>query len=536
MSGPLGEAATGTPRSLGGLIAELELLGLLRSVVGSDGTAGEAPLAARHVAGIAFDSRRVAPGAVFVALTGRVVDGHEFVAEAVARGACAAIVERPLPGLSAPQLVVERARPALAAAAGWWFGHPSRILGVVGVTGTDGKTTTAYLVRAMLEAAGWSTGLMSTVEVIVGGRSLGNPDRTTTPEAPELQAHLAAMLAAGDRWAVLETSSHGLAQDRVGDVAYDVAVLTNLTHEHLEFHGTVAAYLAAKLRLFERLAIGPQNPAKTWPKSGVVNLDDGHADRFASATRDAGARLITYGFDPSADVRATGLEQDLRQLRLELATPRWRGVVRLRLGGRFNAHNALAAAAVGEALEVPPDVVVAGLEALPGVVGRMERIDLGQPFGAIVDYAHTPEALTEVLDDLAPLAHASGGGLIAVFGSAGERDLLKRPLMGRVAAERCRLSVLTDEDPRGEDRALILEAIAAGAREAGATIGHEVRLEPDRRAAIALALEEARPGDVVLFAGKGHEKTIEMADGPQPWDEASEVRQALRALGWDEAR
>jgi len=531
-----GEGGGAPRRGLGGLVAELELLGLLRSIVAPEGSAADAPLAGRPVNGIAFDSRRVGPGQVFVALPGHVADGHEYAADAVAHGAAALIVERPLPGLRVPQLVVDASRPALAAAAAWWFGQPSQGLGVVGITGTDGKTTTAYLVRAVLEAAGQPTGLLSTVEVIVGGHSLGNPERMTTPEAPQLQAHLAAMLAAGDRWAVVETSSHGLAQERVGGVAYDVAVLTNLTHEHLEFHGSPAAYAAAKLRLFERLEVGPQNPPKAWGKTGVVNLDDGHAERFLAATRAAGARAITYGFEPTADVRATGLEQDLRHLRLELATPRWRGPVQLHLGGRFNAHNALAAAAVGEALELAPEAIRSGLATLPGVTGRMERIDLGQPFGAVVDYAHTPEALAEVLDDLAPLANAAGGGLIAVFGSAGERDVLKRPLMGRVAAERCRLAILTDEDPRGEDRALILEEIAAGAREAGATVGHEVRLEPDRRTAIALALEEARPGDVVLFAGKGHEKTIEMADGPRPWDEAEEVRRALRGLGWDGAR
>ena len=227
----------------------------------------------------------------------------------------------------------------------------------MGITGTDGKTTTAYLVRSILGQAGLPAGLVSTVDVVIGGHAVGNPARTTTPEAPVLQAHLAAMVEAGDRFAVLETSSHGLAQDRVGAVAYDVAVLTNLTHEHLEFHGTLAAYAAAKRRLFEALAGGPQNPAKGWPKTGVVNLDDPAAADFAAAAQAAGATVITYGFDEAADVRGVALRESLQRLELELVTPRWRGHLALSLAGRFNAWNALAAAAVGEALALPPEAV-----------------------------------------------------------------------------------------------------------------------------------------------------------------------------------
>ncbi len=519
-------------RRLGALVVELEADGLLRSVIGMGAGGRDAPLATRAVAGIAFDSRLIRPGDVFVAVPGRVHDGHEFVSAAVAGGAVAVAVERPLPGLGSPQLVVTGARPTLAAAAAWFYGHPSRGLGVIGITGTDGKTTTAYLVRSVLAAAGRPAGLLSTVEVIVGGRSLGNPQRTTTPEAPILQGHLAAMLAAGDRWAVVESSSHGLAQERVGRVAYDVAVLTNLTHEHLEFHGTPDAYAAAKRRLFEGLAVSEANPEKGWGKTGVVNRDDPAAEAFLDAARAAGARTLTFGLDPTADVRCIALEEDVRHLRLVLRTARWEGSVALRLAGRFNAHNALAAAAVGEALGLEPAAIRAGLEALSAVPGRMERVDAGQPFGALVDYAHTPDALAKVLDELAPLAGAAGGGLIAVFGSAGERDVAKRPLMGRVAGERCRLVVLTDEDPRGEERGAILDQIAEGAEGAGLHRGSELRLEPDRRRAIALALEEARPGDVVLFSGKGHEKSIETASGALPWDEAAEVRAALRTLGW----
>jgi UDP-N-acetylmuramoyl-L-alanyl-D-glutamate--2,6-diaminopimelate ligase len=517
-------------RSLGALVGALEARGQLRSVVGAGG-----PVGARPVLGVTMDSRHLRHGEVFVAVPGRVNDGHDFAGAAVSAGAAAVIVERQLPDLGVPQLVVVAARPALAQAAAWWWDDPSWRLGVVGITGTDGKTTTAYLVRSILGQAGLPAGLISTVGVIIGGQAAGNPARTTTPEATVLQAHLAAMVEAGDRFAVLETSSHGLAQDRVGAVAYDVAVLTNLTHEHLEYHGTLEAYAAAKRRLFEALATGPQNPAKGWPKTGIVNLDDAAAADFAAAARQAGAAVVTYGFDEAADVRGVALREGLRRLELEVATPRWSGLLELALAGRFNASNALAAVAVGEALSLPPDAVQAGLQAVAGVPGRMERIDLGQPFAALVDYAHTPEALAKVLDGLAPLAGAAGGGLIAVFGSAGERDVLKRARMGRVAGERCRLVVLTDEDPRGEPRETILEEIAEGAQAAGLRRGSELRLVPDRRAAIALALEAARPGDAVLFAGKGHEKTIETAEGDVPWDEAAEVRAALARLGWHTA-
>ncbi|MDQ3938778.1 MAG: UDP-N-acetylmuramoyl-L-alanyl-D-glutamate--2,6-diaminopimelate ligase, partial [Chloroflexota bacterium] len=404
-------------------------------------------------------------------------------------------------------------------------------LAVVGVTGTDGKTTTCHLVRAILESSGLPTGMLGTIESVAGGRVLAH-GRATTPEAPELQAALAAMLSAGDRFAVVESTSHGLAQERVGEVAYDVAVLTNVSHEHLEFHRTYEAYRAAKRKLFERLARSAANPDKGWGKWAVVNVDDPVADEFATAARNAGADVLGYGMGPTADVRARRLEEDAAGLRLVIATPRWESALRLKLAGRFNAHNALAAATVGEALGLQPEGIRQGLESVTGVAGRMQRIDAGQPFTVIVDYAHTPDALAKVLDNLAPLAAVGGGGLICVFGSAGERDTLKRPMMGRVAAERCRLIVLADEDPRGEDRQRILDEIAAGAEQLGRRRGNDLLIIPDRRAAIEAAVEHARPGDVVVLCGKGHERTIEMAAGPVAWDEAGAAREALAGLGY----
>jgi UDP-N-acetylmuramoyl-L-alanyl-D-glutamate--2,6-diaminopimelate ligase len=514
-------------RTLGELVRTLEARGQLRSVHAG----GATPLADIALSDVAYDSRQVEPGALFVAVPGGRADGHDFLVDAVARGAAAVIAERATARLGVPQLLVPAARPALAVAAAWLHGFPSHRLGTIGVTGTDGKTTTCYLLRAMLEACGVRCGMTGTIETVAGGEVIAR-GRKTTPEAPELQAALARMVEAGDAFAVVESTSHGLAQERVGEVAYDVAVLTNLTHEHLEFHRTPEAYRAAKRRLFERLAVSPSNPAKAWGKWAVINQDDAVADEFAGAAREAGARVLSYGTSSGADVRAVHIEEDAGGLRVVIRTPRWEAQVALQLAGRFNAHNALAAAAVGEALGLPPDGVRRGLETLAGVPGRMQRIVAGQPFSVIVDYAHTADSLAKVLDNLAPTAAAAGGGLISVFGSAGERDTAKRPMMGRVAAERCRLIVLTDEDPRGEDQMTILHEIAAGAEQAGRHVGHDVLLIADRRAAIRAAFEQARPGDVVVLCGKGHESTIEMADGAIDWDETAEARSALSELGY----
>jgi UDP-N-acetylmuramoyl-L-alanyl-D-glutamate--2,6-diaminopimelate ligase len=510
------------------LVATLEARSQLRAVHPGPG----GPLAAVQVRRVVMDSRIAGRGDLFVAVPGQHADGHDHVPAAVAAGAVAVVAERVTPVIGVPQILVPEARPALATTAAWSQGFPSADLGVVGVTGTDGKTTTCTLIRAVLEACGRPTGLVGTIEVIVGGRDLGNPGRSTTPEAVELQAHLAAMRDAGDRWAVVESTSHGLAQHRVGAVAYDVAVLTNVTSEHLEFHGTLEAYRAAKRRLFEWLAPGITNPEKGFGKHAVINLDDPVATDFAAAARDAGAGVVGYGADPEAIIRPVRVREDPSGMRIVVRTPRWEDEISVRLVGRFNVHNALAAIGVGEALGLEPQGVRDGLASVERVPGRMQRVDQGQPFRVIVDYAHTAESLATVLDHLAPLAAAGGGGLVAVFGSAGDRDRTKRPRMGRVAAERCKLVVLTDEDARSEDPDVILEEIAAGAERAGARRGHDLLLIADRRDAIGRALELAAPGDVVLLAGKGHEKSIERGSAVLPWDEEAAARDALAALGW----
>ncbi len=488
------------------------------------------------ISAVRYDSRQVRAGDLFVARRGQHSDGHDHLASAVAAGAVAVLVERPMPGIEVPELVVRDAKVALGIAAAWRAGDPSQDLGVVGITGTDGKTTTAYLVRAILEAARRPAGLMGTTDVIVAGESRGNDARTSTPEAPELQGHLAAMLAGGDRWAVVESTSHGLAQQRVSGVAYDVAVLTNITSEHLEFHRTIDAYRAAKHSLFARLAISAENPEKGWGKHAVVNADDPESERVVEVATAAGARVWRYGLagdlarrDASElDLAATSLAETPSGMRIGLRAGSWSGAATLRLAGRFNVANALAALGVARALELDLDDATAALAGLEAVPGRMQRIDEGQPFSVVIDYAHTAESLAKVLDELAPTDPA--GGLIAVFGSAGDRDPSKRGPMGRVAGERCRLVVVTDEDPRSEDREAILESIAAGAEAVGAQRGQDLLLIADRDAAIAEALRRARPGDAVLLAGKGHEKTIETAGGERPWDEAAVTREALRSL------
>ena len=487
------------------------------------------------VRGVVFDSRAARPDSVFVAVPGAHVDGHDFVARAASAGAAAALVEHIVAGVAIPQIVVASSQRALASAAAWWYGDPSRELAVIGITGTDGKTTTSHLAVAALEHAGVPTGLVGTIDTKIGPDRDAHVAHATTPEAPQLQAALLAMVQAGDRAAVLETTSHGLALGRVDAIGYDAAIFTNLTHEHLEFHGTFEAYRAAKVSLFERLAASAANPPKSglaWPRAAVVNLDDPSADHVVAAAEMAGAVVLGYGTDPRAAVRALDIEGTEQGLRVAYTSPSGAGTLELNLTGRFNAHNALAVVALGEAMGLDRTAIVAGLESVSRVPGRMDRIECGQPFEVVVDYAHSPASLEAVLGELVPAAAQRGGGVIVVFGSAGERDRAKRPLMGRIAGERCRLVIVTDEDPRGEDRVAILDEIAAGAESAGRRRGEDLWLIPDRAAAIAEAFERARPGDTVLLAGKGHEASIIGPDGERPWNEVEEARRALDARGF----
>ncbi len=485
-----------------------------------------------EIAGLAYDSRLVGPGFLFVAIRGAHVDGHSYIPDALARGAAAVVAEagRPLE-LSVPLVQVPDPHAALAHLAASFYGHPARRLLVVGVTGTDGKTTTTFLTSSVLEAMGHTTALFGTVDFKIGPRRWANKGRQTTPESLEVQSFLHQAVDAGCTAAVLESSSHGLALNRLEHCEYDVAVLTNVTHEHLELHGTVEAYRLAKARLFEMLseaqkweADGARHPGRG---IGVVNLDDPHAELYMSRTP---GELWTYALrHPEARLRARDVTPGPTGTAFTAEAPSGPIAIALRLPGLFNVYNALAAAGVGLALGATGEQVAQGLAAVEGVTGRMQRIDEGQPFTVLVDYAHTPEAFETVMGMLRPVA---GGRMIAVFGSAGERDREKRPMQGEVAARYCDLLILTDEDPRREDREAILDEIAAGAERLGKVRGADYLCIADRREAIRAAMERARPGDLLLLLGKGHEGCIFYADHALPWDEAAVAHELLREIGY----
>ncbi len=485
-------------------------LGQLADVIGPERVVG---MPIGEVTGLAYDSRRVLPGTVFFAVPGDHVDGHDFAPEAVERGALAVVAERELAGVGLPQLLVPRTRVALADAADAWFGRPSEHLRVMGVTGTDGKTTTCFLAAAMLGAAGRRPGLAGTVAIRVGDHQEPNPNRNTTPEALELQALLAEMVTAGNDCVVMEATSHGLAQARVRNCRFQVAVLTNLTSEHLEFHKTWEAYRDAKGQLVEEAP------------TAILNADDPNLEYFRDRAR---GRVLTYAVRAGADVRAGEIEARADGTTFRAEAEGWRGSVHLQLPGSFNVHNALAVLALARAEGIDLTLAAEAIGNLAGVPGRMERVDEGQPFQVVVDYAHTADSLAKVLRELRPLTR---GRLIAVFGSAGERDRVKRPAMGRVAAELADITIVTDEDPRLEDPRAINEAIADGARAAGAQDGESLLVIDDRSAAIARAVGLARTGDIVLLAGKGHEQNIIYGTEWRPWDEKGVARQALRNAG-----
>lgn len=475
-----------------------------------------------EIKGLAYDSRRVEPRYLFIAIPGSHTDGHQYVGEAVQRGAVAVVVERPVGALPAAVVQVADTRRALAELSATFFGHPSRDLTLIGITGTDGKTTTTILLHRILQEAGMRAAALNTVDVRVGEEVRPNPSRQTTPESLEIQAELRALADQGFQAAVLETSSHALALDRVTGCEFDVGVLTNLSHEHLDFHGTPEAYREAKGRLFEMLGAGS---AKRIPRCGVLNRDDPEFDYFQRRSR---APLLTYGEVLPADLQAVNVEETVQGLRFTLRTPAATFPVHLQLAGRWNVLNGLAAAGAAVAVGVPPEAIRRGLEGVARVPGRMERVDLGQPFAVIIDYAHTPQSLEKVLRALRPVTR---GRLGAVFGSAGERDREKRPWMGEIAARLADYAVITDEDPREEDPQAIFAEIAAGALACGKREGTDFVRIAGRAAAIAHAVAWARPGDTLVLAGKGHESSIIVGRTPVPYDERATVEAALRGQG-----
>ena len=474
---------------------------------------------------VEYDSRRVRPGALFVAVPGARADGHDYLQQAAAAGAVALLVQadrRPKwQTLSLPRLAVPDTRAALAPAAAALFGWPARRLTVVGVTGTDGKTSLSHLIAHLLESAGERVGLMSTAENRAAGRPLADSGRFTTPEAPEVQALLAEMAGAGCRFAVLEATSHGLALHRLDGCEFDLAVMTNVGRDHMDFHRSREEYLAAKGLLFRMLDSAAD---KGVAKAAVLNADDEAHAYFRSLTR---ARALTYGLRAPADVTAADVRRDGWGSRFLLRTPAGGAEARLGRPGEFNVANALASAAAGLALGLSLDAVVRGLESWPGAPGRMERLDEGQPFTVVVDFAHAPESLERVLTEL---RSAGRGRLIAVFGCIGERDRERRYAMGRVAAELADYTYVTDDNPYSEDREAIIAEIVRGLREAGRREGHDFAAVPDRREAIAQALAMAVDEDVVLLAGKGHEREVHLADGSYECDDREVARRVLREL------
>jgi UDP-N-acetylmuramoyl-L-alanyl-D-glutamate--2,6-diaminopimelate ligase len=466
----------------------------LRDLIGEGAPAVE-------ISGLAYSSGSVAPGYLFFCVRGFKADGHDFAADAVERGAAALVCERPL-GLGVPEVIVPDARAAMGPVAARFQGDPTSELRVVGVTGTNGKTTTTYLIRAILEAAGIRTGLLGTVTSIVGGQE--EPVERTTPEAIDLQRTFRRMLDAGDAACAMEVSSHALELGRAEGIHFASRVFTNLTQDHLDFHPDMEAYFLAKRRLFD-----DEGPA-------IVNLDDEYGRRIAAEVRG----VVTYAIDTEADYRARDVEFDPGGSRFTCATPDGEVRIETRLPGLFNVSNALAAAAAARSLDVPLDTVVAALADAGRVPGRFEPVDEGQEFTALVDYAHTPDSLENVLRAARQITR---GRLHVVFGAGGDRDSAKRPLMGRAASELADRVIVTSDNPRSEDPDSIVDQILAGA-------GPDAEREVDRRRAIELAVATAEPGDVVVVAGKGHEQGQEFEGGrKEPFDDVTVVREALRA-------
>ncbi len=495
--------------------------------------------AAVEITGLAYDSRAVQAGDLLFCVSGFQHDGHEFAREGVDRGAAALVVERPL-GLGVPEVLVESVRAAMAAVAARFYGDPSAELRVVGVTGTNGKTTTAYLVRALLEAIGEQCGLLGTVKSVVA--TVERAVTRTTPEAIDLQADFRAMLDGGDRACAMEVSSHALALGRTEEIHFAAAVFTNISRDHLDFHDTMEDYFQAKRRLFAaRDGAGPagsERARRPGPGISVVNVGDPYGRRLAAELDD----VCTFAVgQEGADYHASALRCSFDGCSFELHTPVGTRPVALRMPGRFNVANALGALAAVHALGGDLDVLVATLERGVHVPGRFEPVDEGQDFAVLVDYAHTPDSLENVLRAARELVGTNPdapGRVICVFGAGGDRDRGKRPLMGEIAARLADVAVVTSDNPRSEDPEQIIGEIMAGVarvdrskddrgRRAQAT---PVRSIADRGAAITEAVASARAGDVLIIAGKGHEQGQELAGGRKvPFDDVAVAREALHA-------
>ena len=469
------------------------------------------------ITGIVYDSRRVGEGDLFVAVQGIQVDGHVYAADAVRRGAAAVAVEQSisLPA-STPVLLMPSTRIGLAELAAEFYGRPSRRLKVAGITGTDGKTTVTHMAEHVLQASGVVAGAMSTVAFKVSGRATDNLSGQTTTEAPEVQAWLARMVEAGAECAVIETTSHALVQERVRACDFDVAAFTNVGHDHLDYHATWEDYLEAKARLIDLTANAAD---KGIEKTAVLNRDDISYEPLA---RRPIARRWTYGMTTASDFHPLDLSITGSGSRFRMKTPLGEAEVTLNVPAKFNIYNALCASAVCLALGVPVEDIGRGLAAFEGVRGRLELVDLGQDYRVYIDFAHAAGSLASALAELRPFTR---GRLIAVFGSTARSDH-DRPGMGRAAAEFSDFFIITTDDPLSEDPAEIARDVQSGA--SGKAPGRDYEIVIDRRAAIRRAIEIAQPGDTVLLAGKGHERSMRTARGSEPWDERAEAEAAIR--------
>jgi UDP-N-acetylmuramoyl-L-alanyl-D-glutamate--2,6-diaminopimelate ligase len=471
-------------------------------------------LAQIDISGLAYDSRRVTPGVLFFAFPGSKADGREFAADALARGAAAVVSESPAPSeLAARWIQVGHGRHALALAARNFFGRPDERLGLTGITGTNGKTTTAYLTDAVLRAAGGVTAMIGTIEYHLAGRVLKAVN--TTPESLDLLQIFSDLVRAGGTHVTMEVSSHALALGRVHGLNFHTAVFTNLTRDHLDFHGDMERYFAAKQMLFEGAGGDP-------PRFAVLNTDDDYSRRLRLHAR---TERLWYGMTPDADLRPRHIVSSFQGLRFDLQFRKQRFAIESPLIGKINVYNILAACATGLSYGLAPEVVARGIASLKAVPGRFERVDEGQPFVVVVDYAHTDDALRNVI---AVARGLNPRRVITLFGCGGDRDRAKRPLMGQAAAEASDFVVLTSDNPRSEDPLTIMNDALVGVRRTD--VAHVV--EPDREAAIRRALKEAREGDIVILAGKGHETYQVLKDKTIDFDDRAVAREVLKGYGY----
>ena len=481
--------------------------------------------AAVAISGIVADDRQLQPGNVFVAIKGYTIDSHKLIPEVIKREASAIVGTEELFGLPVPYIKVENSRQALAYLAAAFYGQPGRKMTMIGVTGTDGKTTTINLIFHILRAAGIKTGMISTVNAVIGDQDIDTGFHVTTPDAVEVQRYLYQMVEAGMSHCLIETTSHGWAQHRVDSCEFDLGVITNITHEHLDEHGTYENYRAAKGRLF-------QNLAETKPKNGkslrvaILNRDDSSFDYLSGLIDNlSGVRYVTYGILQDADIKPRLIGQNSAGLDFEVELLGKTYAIHSPMVGDFNVSNCLAAiTATACGLNINPSAIQAGISSLTGVPGRMERIDLGQDFIALVDFAHTPNALKRALETARQLGK---GRVITIFGSAGLRDRQKRRTLAEISSKLADVTILTAEDPRTEPLKLILEEMTVAARSSGGYDGKTLFTIPDRGEAIRFAVKIAQKGDIVIVCGKGHEQSMCFGTTEYPWDDRIALRAAL---------